>query len=356
MSREARLFRAALLVATFSSLGATYPTRNFVVTAPTPELAREIGDAAEVARRDLAIAWLGHELPPWSDACPITVQVGPHLGAGGATSFYFRSRRPYGWRMTLQGPREQILESVLPHEIMHTVLATHFGQPLPRWADEGASTLVEHPTERAKQQRMLVEFLTSGRGIAFNQLFAMREYPRDILPLYAHGYSLTKYLVHQGGKRGFVDFVGEGLQSNNWTAAMARHYGYQSLRELQDNWLAWVREGSPPLPSRAIATATEPPRSQLQPEPRAERSQAAAGENRLAASGNSWYARQREEHLRQVGDNAVALPGSARAPSVSTAPVQGTVTRAPQVERPQPTVLPTPPAPPQARRPQPLQW
>lgn len=352
MSKEARLFYAALLVASFSSLGATYPTRNFVVTAPTPELAREIGDAAEAYRRDLAKAWLGDELPPWSDACPIAVQVGPHLGAGGATSFYFRSGRPYGWRMSLQGPREQILESVLPHEIMHTVFATHFGQPLPRWADEGASTLVEHPTERAKQQQMLIQFLTTGRGIAFNQLFAMREYPRDILPLYAHGYSLTKFLVHQGGKQGFVDFVGEGLQTNNWTAATARHYGYDSLRELQDHWLTWVREGSPALPSQAMAAAAESPRT----EPRAEPSQAAGAENRLVASSNSWYARQREEHLRQQGHRAGAEPGPQRSSTVSTAPVPGTVTRAPQVERPQPTVLPAHPVPPQALRPQPLRW
>lgn len=355
MSREARLFCAALLVASFSALGANYPTQNFVVTAPTPELAREIGDTAEAYRRKLAIAWLGQELPPWSDACPITVQVGPHLGAGGATSFYFRSGRPYGWRMSLQGPREQILESVLPHEIMHTILATHFGQPLPRWADEGVSTLVEHPTERAKQHRMLIDFLTTGRGIAFNRLFAMREYPPDILPLYAHGYSLTKYLVQQGGKRKFVDFVGDGLRSNNWTATTARHYGYKSLRQLQDNWLAWVREGSPAQPSQTFA-ATEHPQNLSTPAPPAERAQSATAENRVAASGNSWYARQRKEHLRQQQHNSTAQQTPDRSNSVSTPPAGGALTRAPQVERPQPTVLPNHPAAPRATTIQPRQW
>ena len=37
----------------------------------------------------------------------------------------------------------RILDSVLPHEITHTIFATHFGQPLPRWADEGACTTVD---------------------------------------------------------------------------------------------------------------------------------------------------------------------------------------------------------------------
>ncbi len=340
MSKEARFFCAALLVASFSSLGATYPTRNFVVTAPTPELAREIGDAAEVYRRDLALTWLGKELPPWSDTCPITVQVGPHMGAGGATSFYFRGGRPHGWRMSLQGPREQILESVLPHEIMHTIFATHFGQPLPRWADEGASTMVEHATERAKQQRMLVDFLTTGRGIAFNRLFAMREYPADILPLYAHGYSLTKFLVYQGGKRRFVDYVDAGLRSDNWTAATAQHYGYGSLRELQDSWLEWVRDGSQPLPSSAIASVAEPAPPAVPRAAPVVDSANPADESRLAASSNSWYARQRQEHLRQQGRTPGAEPGPGRSPATPQTPVRGSVTRAPQVERPQPTVLP----------------
>ena len=64
---EARLFRAAALAATFVSLGANYPnhpTRNFVVSATSPELAREIAETAESCRKTLAIEWLGKELPP----------------------------------------------------------------------------------------------------------------------------------------------------------------------------------------------------------------------------------------------------------------------------------------------------
>ena len=69
--------------------------------------------------------------------------------------------------MNVQGSLERILDSVLPHEITHTIFATHFGRPLPRWADEGACTTVEHSTERRKQEQLLIQFLTSNRGIAF---------------------------------------------------------------------------------------------------------------------------------------------------------------------------------------------
>ncbi len=247
---DARLAHAVLLTAALLSLGASARTENFVVTASSPELAREAAQTAERYRHDLAIEWLGKELPRWNEPCPVTINEGGHLGAGGATSFMFDRGRPYGWTMTIQGSRERVLDSVLPHEVTHTILATHFGRPLPRWADEGASTTVEHESERSKQHQMLIQFLTTGRGIAFNRMFAMTEYPRDIMPLYSQGYSLSRFLIEQGGRQKFVAYLGDGMSQNNWTAATNKHYGYESLSELQVTWLEWVRQGSPPLQGR----------------------------------------------------------------------------------------------------------
>ena len=146
------LLRCAAILAAASSIAANYGSQyatprvigngagscrsqHFVVTAATPQLAREVCEAAERFRHDLALEWLGRELPPWKDMCPIKVQVGPQLGAGGATCFTFVNGEPRDWSMEIQGSRERILDSVLPHEITHTIFATHFGRPLPRWAD-----------------------------------------------------------------------------------------------------------------------------------------------------------------------------------------------------------------------------
>ena len=258
---EARYIRTALLVSTLLSLGASYRTENFIVTAGNDQLAQAVATAAEQYRRDLAIEWLGRELPAWRDKCPIRVNAGPQLGAGGVTQFMFEGRQPFGWSMTVQGTPERILDSVLPHEITHTIFATHFGRPLPRWADEGACTTVEHEVERRKQHRLLYEFLTTGRGIAFNQMFAMKEYPPDVLPLYSQGYSLARFLIAQGGKQKFIKYVGDGMDTNNWPDVTRLHYGYRDLSELQLTWLEWVRQGSGPLPNREtqIAQAAVPP-------------------------------------------------------------------------------------------------
>lgn len=256
MGRWALVVAAVLPMAAASAAG--YRTANFVVEAPTDALARRIGDAAEQYRHTLAVEWTGSPLPRWSRPCPITAQVAPNLGAGGATSFVFDRGEVYNWTMTIQGSEERILDSVLPHEITHTIFASHFRRPLPRWADEGACTTVEHPVERARQHRLLIEFLTTGRGIAFPEMFAMKEYPADVLPLYSQGYSLARYLIERGGRHKYVAFVAEGLASDDWSGALTRHYGVQSVAQMQHVWLDWVKQGCP-APPASLAAAVPPP-------------------------------------------------------------------------------------------------
>jgi len=244
---EARIFRAALLAAVLMiAMGARVRTPNFIVQTQDPQMADQLGRAAEKYRHDLAIEWLGKPMPNWSQPCMMTVQVGPNLGAGGATTFVFDRGEVFGWRMTIQGPADRLLDSVLPHEVVHMILASYFRRPVPRWADEGAASSVEHPNEQAKHRRMLLDFLRSNRGIAFNKMFAMTEYPRDVMPLYAQGFSLAEFLIQQGGRRKFIEFLADGMQSNQWTEATRHHYGIQDLGLLQQTWLAWVAQGSPP--------------------------------------------------------------------------------------------------------------
>jgi hypothetical protein len=258
---EARITRvvsitALLLACCFASAereatAAGYKTANFTVSAPTPQLAKEIGDQAEVYRKQLAIEWLGQELPQWSKSCPIRADVAPNKGAGGQTSFVFDRGEVYGWNMSIQGSRERILDSVLPHEVTHTIFASYFRQPLPRWADEGACTTVEHRSEIAKQERNLVQYLKTGRGIPFGQMFAMKEYPHDVMPLYAQGHALSDWLIQSHGKKAFLAFLSDGMADENWPRAVKAHYGFDSLLAMQTSWNNWVKQGRPQLVSVA---------------------------------------------------------------------------------------------------------
>jgi hypothetical protein len=258
---------AALLLA---SMGASRRSANFIIETDDANFAQQVSAAAEAFRRDLAVSWLGQAMPNWSQPCVMTVQAGPNLGAGGATTFKFQDGEVFEWRMSIQGSRERILDSVLPHEITHMVFASHFRQPLPRWADEGGATSVEHAVERTKHRQMLPMFLRSGRGIAFNQMFAMMDYPPDYMPLYAQGYSLAEFLIQASGRRVYVEFLDDGLKSGDWSAAVQRHYGAKDLGVLQNTWLAWVRQGAPlakpgeSLPAQLLA-ANAPRRPRPEP-------------------------------------------------------------------------------------------
>ncbi len=109
-------------------------SQNFIVSAPDAKLAQKVADEAERFRKELAIEWLGKELGPWREKCPITVELGMH--AGGETSFAFITDQtgrgmPVSWQMKIFGPPDRLLDAVLPHEVTHTIFATHFGCPLP---------------------------------------------------------------------------------------------------------------------------------------------------------------------------------------------------------------------------------
>jgi len=355
-----------------------------VVTAPDPVLARKVSSEAERFRKELAIQWLGHELPNWPQKCPITVELKMH--AGGETSFAFvpdrtGSATPIDWRMKLFGPADRVLDAVLPHEVTHTIFATHFGQPLPRWADEGACTTVEHVSERKKNHHMLMDFLTSSpsRGLPFNRMFTMRNYPHDILPLYAQGYSLAKFLILQKGKRHFVDYIGKGLNNEAkshpltaWNRATSECYNYDDLSDLQVAWLKWVQDGSDETafnnqvpPATYVSNPTTVDR-QSKPEldrdfakarvltPRPENGTTTVENSDIAFANrnkSSWYAQQMRTNKRRADseNNSASPTNTGPAAHVATnRENQATGNSAITLQRVTPLVLPnsqTSPAP-----------
>ncbi|MEM7812135.1 MAG: hypothetical protein AAF532_11705 [Planctomycetota bacterium] len=252
---DARFWKLLIFLGVLASLGAgnapgaTYQSPNFRVTADTPAFAREVAMTAEQFRQKLARQWLGRELPRWPEPCTIRVSVGG--GAGGATTFHFDRGRVFGFRMTVQGSRERILDSVIPHEVNHTIFAEKFRRPLPRWADEGAATLCEHPEEKRRQDMTLKQVWNS-RRIPLAKLVQMTEYPsdmRDVMALYAQGYSLARFLVNAGGggnagRAKYLDFLADALK-RGWDKALATHYEVAGVGDLERKWGGWVVAGSP---------------------------------------------------------------------------------------------------------------
>ena len=265
---DARLLRLAALVPALVILsaslspGATFSTANFTVTTGDANFARQCAQTAEKFRSQLAREWLGHELPRWFRPCQVSVTVG-QIGAGGATTFTFAAGQVFGWDMRVQGTPERILDSVIPHEVSHTIFASYFRRPLPRWADEGAASLVEHESERRRQSMLLQQVFNTPQRIPLTTLISMKEYPSDmqsVLTLYAEGYSLADYLVQSGGETGKERYLRFLTDANDkgWNHAIRTWYGLPDVTSLERRWSNWVAAGSPDISeadNRQIAQA-----------------------------------------------------------------------------------------------------
>ena len=108
--------RALVFLFAFFSLGATYQTQNFVVQAPTEQIAQQVGQYAEFYRKQKAMQWLNQEMAPWGRPCPLKVTLSMN-GSGGATQFVFDNGQVLDQNMHIEGSLDRLLASVLPHEI-----------------------------------------------------------------------------------------------------------------------------------------------------------------------------------------------------------------------------------------------
>jgi hypothetical protein len=227
-----------------AALGASRRTANFVVQAPTQEIADRVAAEAERQRKDQALAWLGRELPPWKEPCPVRVEVTLDR-ATGATTFCFAPKGGVLWqKMEVKGPLDRLLTSVLPHEVTHTVFAHHLGRPVPRWADEGGAITTEDAQECDRQVQVVQKAVKACRLLPLRRLFAREDYPSDlgaVCTFYGQSYSVSRFLIEAGGRSKFLDFVKRGYQ-DGWDEAAREVYGYPDVEALERAWLASVRQ------------------------------------------------------------------------------------------------------------------
>ena len=228
-----------VLLTALNSLGASYRTPNFIIEAPDGKIAKKIGDKAETYRKELALKWLGEEMPTWGRPCPLRVTISG--SSGGATEFAFDDGSILSITMHIEGAPDRLLASVLPHEITHTVLAYYFRKPVPRWADEGGAVLSEDEEERAKHEKYAWTILqTPGRAMPLRRLLSLMEYPGDVMILYAQGYSVSRFLIESSNRKIFLAFVAGGMDGD-WDKACKKHFSYKTVEQMEEAWVKWMR-------------------------------------------------------------------------------------------------------------------
>lgn len=253
---------------------------NFQVCGSDAATNAAVAEACEAARKTWAVRWFGREFPDWSAPAKITVKVRPMLGAGGSTAFAFARGEVFGWEGEWQGNREELIATVVPHEVTHMLFATWFRKPLPRWIDEGCAMLAEPEAGRTNPRAGQI------RWEPLRQFLDRTQYPRDIGSMYSQALLLSEWIVWQRGYRAMPALVERHFETRDWDADFRALLG-SDVATIEPLVVAWTRAGRPAPPGGRQGV--------------------------YAWTGNGW--------ARRTGQDATA---SARTPMAPLVPVQPT--------------------------------
>jgi hypothetical protein len=209
---------------------------------------RRLPEACEALRRQLQETWLGEVAEDWSPRCeivlhPSVAEYVRELGQGsqnssGCATVDVEKGRVVKRRVDLRADADDWLNSALPHELTHVVLAEKFTtKQVPRWADEGMAILSEPVSKQASRRAAMQRALARAPRYAAGELFALADYPtaerRDAF--YGESASLVAFLIERDSPAKFLEFLQTG-QKQGFEQALAEYYEIRSLAELDAHW------------------------------------------------------------------------------------------------------------------------
>lgn len=166
-----------------------------------------------------------HKIDDWE--IKSTLEIKPGNKKQGATT-YGQYPSKGGYRIEISGDVKYIVNNILPHEVMHTVIGTYYNNIVPRWADEGYCTYLE--------PNGLNQY-TLKREVPFKIIMNQMEYPEDYSSFYSQSTSMVGWLVDLKGRIVFRNFIGEYITSDkDWEPLLKKYYGFDSYQEAQRQW------------------------------------------------------------------------------------------------------------------------
>lgn len=231
--------------------GASGDHSDVIVTGVPPSR------GSDIARRAIALKhriqetlFSATDSRPWVPPCTIHVHPdrasfvrvvrGAPPGVEGATSIEFLGDVVCRRRIDVLESNDGGIPGALAHELAHVVLADRFrDRPPPRWADEGIATLFDSPAKQRGHDSDFRAALDHGRSWRLADLMAIDREPADSTRLrvfYGQSAAVVRWLLARSDGPTLFRFLEES-DSDGITAAVRRHYGLESLAELEKAWL-----------------------------------------------------------------------------------------------------------------------
>jgi len=142
--------------------------------------------------------------------------------------------------------KENLFESVLPHELGHIIFREFVGfdnPAVPLWMDEGAASY----QQGRLNFRPALEALIRKRGglIPLDELGSLKPHEmadrEDVEQFYAEAASVIDFLIHSFGKENFVIFCRSLRDTRDLSRALSYSYTIRDIRELDRRWQAYVK-------------------------------------------------------------------------------------------------------------------
>jgi hypothetical protein len=121
--------------------------------------------------------------------------------------------------------------------------------------------LSEDDPERLRHDKLVRQILNQGHAIPLRRLFGLKDYPREVMCLYAEGFSMANYLVANSDRQTYLKFVALGMQSG-WDSAVRTYYRHNSVEDLEQAWLAELRRTKGQPPTYLVSNTTRPATAQ----------------------------------------------------------------------------------------------
>jgi hypothetical protein len=258
MKRRIVLLASALCLApAATALSAGYAhDENFVVMAPEQDLADAVLASANKFRAESADVWLGEKLPSSVGRAVIHVTLDETKQEGMFWPVGPNSKRSMH-KLWISGNRDQVVGSVLRHEVTHVVMATRFKSELAPWADEGIASRYDDDGRIATRAGIIRWYARTGNWPKLRETLDKEAIAPDDKSGYAVAASLADFLLSRGGERRLLQFAVEG-KAKGWDAALRKHYNIANVAELQTQWQDWVKHGKVASTLPAASTRARP--------------------------------------------------------------------------------------------------
>ncbi len=175
---------------------------------------------------------------------------------GGSAAGYTSYVHPYVEEVVIYGDFDRSVGKVLDHELTHAFFFYYLRSNFDLLLNEGLAQNSEYGS-RERLRTQVYARCANGEFVSLARLYGSNRYDASLL-IYTQGFSVVDMLIARGGSRWFAQFMLDLTHGcKDVDEALRRHYGYESLQALEQDWLEYVRNGQDRGRVRAIGKSLQ---------------------------------------------------------------------------------------------------